>query len=73
MVLVHDDDLARIHEVCDSDVSRRFIPPVCFLAYPWLQARDSLKSHAVIHFLRKSQPKIQQVQYGEFLPALWLL
>lgn len=34
MVLVHDDDLARIHEVCDSNVSRRFIPSVWFVAYP---------------------------------------
>ena len=71
MVLVHDDDLARISEICNCNVSRHFLSAVFFLAHP--RSQDTLRSDTLIQLLQKYQPNIEQVLCGTCLQALRLL
>lgn len=77
MVLIHDDDLARIHELCNSNVSVKSPLPKFDLYLTYLRSQEALQSDTIIHLLRKYQPNIQ-VLCGEELQLealryLWLL
>ena len=62
MILVHDDDLARVAGIYDGNVSRHSISAALFIAYP--RSQGTLVIDEVMDLLQQSQPDIQQVQCG---------
>jgi len=70
MVLVHDDSLAQIGEICTSNVvSTHF--PFTYSLFTYPQTQESLQqSDMVINLLQNYRPKIHQILCGEPLQAL---
>ena len=69
MVLVHDDSLAQIGEICTSTVVSTHLPST-YRLLTYLQPRGSLqRSDIMINLLQNYQPKIDQILCGEPLDA----
>jgi len=73
MVLVHDDDLARIAGIYDSDVGRHRTSVSAVLLIGYLLSQEAFQTDTIVCLIHQSQPEIQQVQCGMLLPALQLL
>ena len=65
MVLVHDDDLARLDGFYDSTVSRSFIQYAIILMFSYFQPLDGLRSYAVLGHIRSLKPAIHNARIGE--------
>jgi hypothetical protein len=62
MALIHDDDLLCIDDaVCSCSFLLYCLPPL------HLQPLESLRPDTVMSYLRKSAPKILQVECGEYM------
>ena len=70
MVLVHDDSLVQIGEICTSTVVSTHLPST-YRPLTYLQTRESLQqSDRMINLLQNYQPEIHQLLCGESLQAL---
>jgi len=68
MVLVHDDDLARIDGICEGIVSH--MPYLSCMFLPYLYPQGALQPDTVIDFLQGSKPEVvQHVVCSECLPV----
>ena len=68
MVLVHDDDLARIDGICEGIVSH--LPCLSYMLLSYSYPQGALQPDTMIDFLQGSKPEIiQHTVCSEFLPA----
>lgn len=68
MVLVHDNDLARIDGICGGIVSH--LPYLSCMSLPYLYTQGALQPDTMIDFLQGSKPEIvQHVVRSEYLPV----
>ena len=69
MVLVHDDDLARLDGICENPVGRGFIQYVVVLMFSYFQLLDGLPSGLQSHFtpidIRCLHPTVHNARIGE--------
>jgi hypothetical protein len=65
MVLVHDDDLARLDGVCDSIVGRSSIQYAVVLIFSYFQPLDSLQSIVTLRHMRGLRPTAHIARIGE--------
>jgi hypothetical protein len=65
MVLVHDDDLARLDGVCDTIVGRSSIQYAVVLMFSYFQPLDSLQSSVMLRHMRGLRPTAHVARIGE--------
>ena len=66
MVLVHDDDLARLDGICESLVGRGFIQYAVVLMFSYFQLMDGLQSDLLSSHIRSLKPTVNNARIGEF-------
>ncbi len=69
MVLVHDNDLAKLHGIYDGTVSRSlYCTPIILTIFSCLQPIESLRPDAMLSRLRSAQLKIHEIPFGPGKP-----
>ena len=65
MILVHDDDMARLHGIHNSTVSRSSIQYAIAFMFSYFQPLDGLQSDVVLSHIRSLKPTVHSARIGE--------